>query len=82
MMSSTAFAGVHVLSRHEEFILLSLQGRPMIDQSHPFQGLNTRILLIIPIKGRGFINQGSGFFPSMERRPLLYIEVCTLNPKA
>ena len=31
----------------------------MIDKP-PFKGLNIRIPTIIPIKGRGFINQGSG----------------------
>ena len=27
----------------------------------PFKGLDIRIPIIIPIKGRGFTNQGSGF---------------------
>ena len=31
----------------------------MIDKPPPFKGLNIRIHIIIPIKGRGFINQGS-----------------------
>ena len=33
--------------------------RPMISQPHPFKGLNITIPIIIPIKGRGFINHGS-----------------------
>ena len=33
---------------------------PMMNEPPPFKGLNTRIPIIIPIKGRGFINQGSG----------------------
>ena len=32
----------------------------MINKPPPFKGLNIRIPTIIPIKGRGFINQGSG----------------------
>ena len=32
----------------------------MIDKSPPFKGLNIGIPIIIPIKGRGLINQGSG----------------------
>ena len=32
----------------------------MINKPPPFKGLNIRIPIIIPIKGRGFINQGSG----------------------
>ena len=31
----------------------------MINKSAPFKGLNIRIPIFIPIKGRGFINQGS-----------------------
>ena len=31
----------------------------MINQPPPFKGLNIRIPIIIPIKGRGFIHQGS-----------------------
>ena len=31
----------------------------MINNPPPFKGLNTRIPIIIPMKGRGFINQGS-----------------------
>ena len=32
----------------------------MINKPPPFKGLTIRILIIIPIKGTGFINQGSG----------------------
>ena len=32
----------------------------MINKPPPFKGLNIRIPIIMPIKGRGFINQGSG----------------------
>ena len=32
----------------------------MINEPPPFKGLIIRILIIIPIKGKGFINQGSG----------------------
>ena len=32
----------------------------MIDKPPPFQGLKIGIPAIIPVKGRGFINQGSG----------------------
>ena len=32
--------------------------RPMINKPPPFKGLDIRILIIIPIKGRGFINHG------------------------
>ena len=32
----------------------------MINKPPPFEGLNTRIPIMIPIKGRGFVNQGSG----------------------
>ena len=31
----------------------------MINKPPPFKGLSTRIPIIIPIKGRGFINKGS-----------------------
>ena len=34
--------------------------RPMINKPALFKGLNTRIPVIIPVEGRGFINQGSG----------------------
>ena len=33
----------------------------MINKPPPFQGLNIRIPIRIPVKGRGFITQGSGF---------------------
>ena len=32
----------------------------MINKPPPFKGLNIRIHTIVPIKGRGFINHGSG----------------------
>ena len=32
----------------------------MINKHTPFKGLYVRIPMIIPIKGRGFVNQGSG----------------------
>ena len=32
----------------------------MINKPPPFKGLNIRIPIIIPIKGSGFMNQGSG----------------------
>ena len=32
----------------------------MVQKPPPFKGLNIRILIINPIKGRGFINHGSG----------------------
>ena len=32
----------------------------MINKPPPFKGLNIRIHTMIPIKARGFINQGSG----------------------
>ena len=31
----------------------------MMNKPPPFKGLNIRIVIIIPTKGRGFINQGS-----------------------
>ena len=31
----------------------------MINNPHPFKGLNTRILILNPISGRGFVNHGS-----------------------
>ena len=34
----------------------------MINQPPPYEGLNIRIPIIIPIKGRGFINHGSGLW--------------------
>ena len=38
----------------------------MINKPPPFKGLNIRIPIIVPVQGRGFVNQGSTF---------------TLNPK-
>ena len=43
----------------------------MIHEPPPFKGQNTRTPVIIPIKGRGFINQGSG----------LNLEPCTPRPR-
>ena len=34
--------------------------RPMINKPSPLKGLNVRIPIIIPMKGRGSVNQGSG----------------------
>ena len=33
--------------------------RPLINKLPPFKGLDIRFLIISPIKGRGFANQGS-----------------------
>ena len=33
---------------------------PLLKRPPPFKGLDIRIPIIIPIKGRGFVNQGSG----------------------
>ena len=33
--------------------------KPMISKPPPVRGLNIRIPIITPIKGRGFMNQGS-----------------------
>ena len=35
----------------------------MINEPLPFKDLNIRIPIITPIKGRGFINHGSGLHP-------------------
>ena len=35
----------------------------MINKPPPFKDLNIRIPIMIPIKGRGFINHGSGLPP-------------------
>ena len=32
----------------------------MIEKPSPFKGLNIRSPITIPVKGKGFINQGSG----------------------
>ena len=37
----------------------------MIDKPPPFEGLNISIPIMIPIKGRGFVNQGFGFLGVM-----------------
>ena len=44
----------------------------MINKPPPFKGLNIRIPIVTPIKGKGFINQGSGllrFVPWSCRSP-------------
>ena len=33
--------------------------RPVVNTPAPFKGLNIRIPIIVPIEGRGVINQGS-----------------------
>ena len=45
--------------------------RPRINKPPPFKGPNIRIPSIIPIKGRGFINQGSrlGGIPPSNIKP-------------
>ena len=40
----------------------------MINKPPPFKGLNIKIPIIIPIKGRGFINKGSTLVPDENRR--------------
>ena len=40
--------------------MLGAQCRPRINKPPPFEVLNIRIPLINPVKGRLFINQGSG----------------------
>ena len=39
---------------------LKVLGRPMTNKPPPCKGRNIRIPIVIPIKGRGFINQGFG----------------------
>ena len=34
----------------------------MINKPPPFKGLDSRMSIVIPIKGRGVINQGSGSY--------------------
>ena len=38
---------------------------PRLTNPAPLKGLDIRILIIIPIKGRGFMNQGSTFVPAI-----------------
>ena len=38
----------------------------MINKLPPFKGLNIRIPIIIPIKGRAFINHGSGLLKILQ----------------
>ena len=44
----------------------------MINKPPQFKGLNTRIPIIVPIRGRGFIHQGSRLGP---RGPTALAEV-------
>ena len=47
--------------------------RPMINKPPPFKGLKKRVPIIIPIRGRGFINQGSTLSrDTAQRGPLSY----------
>ena len=43
----------------------------MINTPPPLKGLNIRILIMIPIKGRGFIHQGFTLFEIWEAAALL-----------
>ena len=55
----------------------------MINKPPPFKGLDSRIPIIIPTKGRGFIHQGStlnckaldakSYFPSFAQFPSLHV---------
>ena len=36
--------------------------RPLIHKPAPLKGLHIRMPIIVPVKGRGFIKQGSGLF--------------------
>ena len=40
----------------------------MINKPPPFNGLNIRIPLVIPIKGSWFINHGSGLPPQTDHK--------------
>ena len=55
----------------------------MINKASPFKGLDIRIPIIIPIKGRGFINQGSGLGQVAEsiNRVRVWGESLALYPK-
>ena len=37
----------------------------MINEPPPFQGRNIRIPIVIPMKGKGFLNQGSGLLGNL-----------------
>ena len=41
----------------------------MINKPPPFKGLHIRVPIIIPIKGRGYINHGSTLNPYPKGRP-------------
>ena len=41
----------------------------MINEPPPFKDLNIRIPIITPIKGRGFINHGSGLAKGVPAAP-------------
>ena len=51
----------------------------MINKPPGFKGLNVGIPIIIPIKGRGFINQGSTLF-IVDSGPLPLFVLCVLKP--
>ena len=42
---------------------LKLDVDPWIKKPLPFKGLNDRMPILVPLKGRGVINQGSGINP-------------------
>ena len=49
-----------VLRNHGLGVSGDNKSRPMINKPPPFKGLDIRIPTILPIAGRGFMNQGSG----------------------
>ena len=51
----------HGLVSRVQGLVYRAQRRPLINKPPPFiRGLNIRIPIIVPIKGRGFINRVSG----------------------
>ena len=44
----------------------------MMYKPSPFSGLNIGIPTIFPIKGRGFVNQGSGLASKLHRPDLIF----------
>ena len=48
------------------------QSRPTMNKPPTFKGLNIWILTIIPTKGRGFIDQGSGLVDCLGPRQAFY----------
>ena len=54
----------------------------MINNPPPCNGLNIRIPIIIPIKGRGFINQGSGLPRVMQHVLLPSVLLLEASPTA